>query len=738
MTTVQSIQNGLPLTLSCDISGQYCAYSVQSTNVTLSGDSFYYLETQYSTDHGTNFNSTPSPIFPVQSNRVSSISLSVLSHYILQTFTWEALNTSQKNIGYSAVFFFDMLKPVAWYELPSSNNGYTDVCGNQIIMNDASGTFITNIINNQFTTNGDGSQGNLFLFLVTLGQLDNTSTLPTQYLYQYNPSTLTLTTPFQISSPTNNYPFYSNPVGLNVSLNTISINNQGICGFQYTKNLTTVIPKLLTYNLATSNKTFLSSISFSTGSTSQTITTQPYCCAITNYPSTSTSNYFIFVNNKFPSNTNTTQVQYCSISTSGSFTLGNPTNYSFTSSTVSPPIYNVNGVTDGTANALVYVNAKNYVYFPVSNYNSSNPSCGFYYTTNFPSITSGSLSEYHIDTSFNYWNNIASGTDASGTNLLYLTSTTNTTATSSAFYKIPLNLPYLSPDISGGFFYTSNTINKVFSYIPTSQNFSQGFNYLNFIMLGAGGQGCFTYDGSNNTTVGAGGAGAGALLLYVPYKYTSTKGSTIITSVSMSPGVCNPEYGKTNTNSIVNIIYNNDPSNNILLTCYSATNTATIIKGGTGGLTPILAYGSNFIAPTTTPVIYNFDVSGNIGSSGTTSKAPNTSITGNPFGKQTFSSGFPGMAYSKVTSGTIPSYKLYSYNSSTSSYSGTTRYITTPSYGGTINETVAAAANLYAANYSPFLSGYGAGGAGIIANKVRNLTTANCLGTNGCIAMYYT
>ena len=740
-STVYPIANGLPMTLSTSKNGKYVAYSIQGNNVTTSGPSnWYYGGTNYSLDFGVTFLSAPQPSFPTTTTNTSviTISLSVFTNYILQSFNWTNTATNLPN---SAIYLFDMLAPTDWYQLPSTQNEQVDACGNQISLL-STGNYITSIINNENTLNNDGTPANLFLFLVT--NITTTSSSPkSQYIYQYNPLNLLLCPSDSLYTSTS--PIYVNTKGLDVCLSTMNINQNYICSVFYSTSSTTFLVGSISVTSAASGKN--SWIQLTPGVSLNknfpptfTVST----VALTNYNNLSSKldDYFLIINNKFSTTPNQTPaVYYYTVDDSDGLL-----NKSYTQLTF-------NSTTDGSPNALVYVDSNNTLFLPISNYNKSTPSCGFISIPNFTPSNSSKYGEYNIDNNFNYWTNI-NVTDFSnnqtGSNelILYLISSTSEIANSGSLYEIPLNLPASDEKILGGSFYIPTIDDKsTYKYILSSKTLPSitgitPFKYLNFMMLGAGGQGQYGYNASTSTSLKGGSGGSGLWAINIPYNYTSKGGTQFyVTSLTISPGKANTTYttsGSTGiTSSFVNIIYNNDPSNNLTLTCASGRN---------GGVAPVSG---------NTKVVIGVDFSNNYQYTSPTTDLSYVVIDGPP--------GVSGQPARLVSTNTLPittgtTTTSYNFQSGTraggvnSTYVGnvanikytlpTNCQIRLPSFGGTVFGTLLPDSSgnpttfLPGTNF-PTLNGYGGGGAAVLSGQFPEGSTSTCNGTDGCIVMYY-
>jgi hypothetical protein len=230
--------------------------------------------------------------------------------------------------------------------------------------------------------------------------------------------------------------------------------------------------------------------------------------------------------------------------------------------------------------------------------------------------------------------------------------------------------------------------------ITLIENFSLplSYNYINFIIYGAGGSG--NTPSSDSSCYGGGGAGAFIYAINIPYLYSDSNSSVYITSINYLIA----QHGSTSSNTYVTLTYSD--STYITLTAgtgTSVTSTSTG-QGGAGGIVSIV---------NTTIFYYNCNKYLN----GTSGGATGNSGTNNGY-----------TCSGSGSSNTSPYNPIDNPN-------GINNYFYIPSLQSSIS------INSQGGGSNNMVSGYGAGGAATPSNYVGNANSYRS-GSNGYIVYY--
>ena len=749
--------NGIPMNFVCDTTGQYVAYSSVVRNTTT--QPYYYGGTYYSTNYGKTFTKLVNPTFSGLSfPSMTPVSLSVMSQnyngkqyaYLIQSFTYNAIDGSF-NVPNSFLYYCGLnsnstpttiFTPI-YLNSGLSNTSYTST-------ENLKNVIFTSIINNNTSVNGQS-----FLFLVTNSYQDINykQSLPNyQWLCQFNPiygnnaTGYIYNTYLTIYSPGAALPFVINyTLAVNQSTITItpaltSSSSNSIYGIVYDSKSNELKNSLFVSNNKTNPNTPIQStpIQTTTGvfyflniQDNQTnYITYDILPKSTTYPNDNIQMWNVTCDNNtlfLCNNVNYNADLSLNLATSS---ILYTYNLSTLGSSSSPFTYQLSDPCGNVINGNVCVspiyNSGNSVYLSSSLTNS-----GLFYDLSYNSFDSiTNFKSLPFDLSYNYWLNTC--TNYYG-NRYYLTSC-NANSTAGYIYSLyntfDTNFTTYSNASSGYNVYPSNN-NFSTSVNETFKNFklTNGFHYLNCLVVGPGGNGTYGTSGASSTFL-AGGGGGTAQAVNIPY-FASDSSGNVYQIISMQIYVNSDKSYITYTYQSFNP--DGSPSNTYTLS----------INGNVGGDSTSTAGGSGGSASVTNNISFIYNTSNNTVTS-TGASAVDTGKNGQIATNNTKTTsngtvisatgGTSGSGYTNFTYYPSPSNTLYVSN--TTIGSGTTLYNTKTKFsyisaGGDVTKVTSSD---YTADYAQ----NGGGGAGYYVGNSNIVPKSYSNGAYGFVLVWLT
>ena len=737
-TTVPN--SGLPMSLACDGTGQYVAYASTLPNTGGSGNTYYYGNTWYSSDYGVSFTQMPGITFTYSGSgslySLTSVSLSVVSAtinnaqqaYLMQSFTYTIPDPSNQNISipYSYLYYFNLTTKGS---LPTVVNVTSGLSSTSTNFSNIENVLVTSIINNNTSVNGQ-----CFVFLVTQVYQDATiskNSALNQWVCQFNPfagnSAFNIPNNTYFASYTQQgggYPFVINN-NLATTQSTITLTPavsssayNYLIGVAY-ESAVNVYNNILIgpgntsqiQNQQNSNSYYYLNLGSST-----TVKTYNSIPVSPNYSQYSLQMYNVGSNSEllFLSN----NINYNS-DLSSNITLSN-TSYLYVyliTNLNSYKTYNLQNTSGIVTSAAGYDTNKYAVLLPEQIISTS--SSGIYYNNDL--TYNSSSTSFVLDTgfskpSYNYW--LCGSTNALG-NYNYFSSSNNS-GTGGYVYSIYnyLTTTVLTNNSTNVYnFYPNSNNNQNYdgSYNITYTNFAleldpttnQPYQYLNFYIVGPGGNG---YASTKGSDCGGGGGGA-AQAVQIPYSVIDSVGNSIVMT-SLNIQVNSNNSSLPTTTVICEWTQNNSSINYYLNITANTGNAGTASTGGLGGSATVTAENISSFYNTTeytvTQVGANATNNSNPGVEGATNTNSESGIT--------------------ATGAVSGSY----YSENSTSQSVTIDLFGTKNTTFTYKSIGAATGN---SNNSLTLAANGGGGSGINTNLVGNKYS---IGANGFVCMWLT